>query len=76
MQASLDNAVFSFYKGFAGTITITPITFANFLDQITVDVVEHKSPDPENPGEEIIDYYSLMAQGSNVYSDILIQRSF
>ena len=76
VQATLDNAVFSFYKGFAGTITITPITFANFLDQITVDVVEHKSPDPENPGEEIIDYYSLMAQGSNVYSDILIQRSF
>ena len=64
----------SYFNGLSGTITITPINHSASFEQINVRFVPHTIIDPET-GEEIIDYYSLMAHGSNCLSNYIIQRS-
>lgn len=62
------------FNGLNGTVTITPINHSASFDQINVRFVPHTIIDSET-GEEIIDYYSLMAHGSNCLSNYIIQKS-
>ena len=64
----------SYFNGLSGTITITPISHNASFDQMNVRFVPHVIIDSET-GEEIIDYYSLMAHGSNCLSNYIIQKS-
>ena len=67
-------ALTSYFNGLSGTITITPINHSASFDQMNVKFAPHTIIDPET-GKEIIDYYSLMAHGSNCLSNYIIQKS-
>ncbi len=64
----------SYFNGLSGTIIITPVNHSASFDQMNVRFVPHTTKDSET-GEEIIDYYSLMAHGSNCLSNYIIQKS-
>lgn len=69
-----ESTLTSYFNGLGGTITITPINHNASFDQMNVRIVPHAAIDPETD-EEIIDYYSLMAHGSNCLSNYIIQKS-
>lgn len=69
-----ESTLTSYFNGLGGTITITPINHNASFDQMNVRIVPHTAIDPETD-EEIIDYYSLMAHGSNCLSNYIIQKS-
>ena len=69
-----ENTLTSYFNGLSGTITITPINHSASFDQINVRFVPHTVIDSET-NEEIIDYYSLVAHGSNCLSNYIIQKS-
>ena len=76
VQAKLDQAIFSDFQGFNGTITITPISHNASLDETTGTIEAHTAPDPEDPSQTIIDYYSIFIHGANAYSDLTLQKAY
>lgn len=76
VSASPENTVFSDFEGFDGTITITPINHSASLDETTGTIEAHTAPDPEDPSQTIIDYYSIYIHGANAYSDLTLQKAY
>lgn len=76
VQAKPDQTIFSDFQGFNGTITITPISHNASLDETTGTIEAHTAPDPEDPSQTIIDYYSIFIHGANAYSDLTLQKAY
>ena len=75
-KAKPANTVFSDFEGFDGSITITPIEHNATIDRTIATVEAHTAPDPEDPTQTIIDYYSMYIHGSNTYVDMTMNKSY